>query len=394
MKHILTFALLIMAAFTAAAQTPQGFSYQAVVRDANNAVVADETVEITVSILQGGAEGTSVYSETYETTTNANGLFTLTIGAKYPESFATINWSAGPYWIKTESQYGTQAQQLMSVPYALYAAQAGTAEVDLSTYAKKSDLENELAALNASIKKQGATLAMMFGGCVDLGLTSGTLWATCNIGATSPEQYGDLIAWGETEPYYTQKSTLTWKNGKTAGYDWPSYTKLSGGSENSLTKYNTDEEKGKVDNLTTLEAVDDAATANKGASWSMPARADWKELYNECYWEWTETYNGKKVYGFIVYKSVDKNKDMQRLNGSGHKYSTTSDAHIFFPAAGYIYEKNYTEYGSKGHYWAADLDNGNPIWAYCCLMENKAVYYSNSDKRFRGLSVRPILRMY
>ena len=149
MKNIITtIALLITAAISAAAQAPQGFSYQAVLRDAQNAVVAGETVGITVSILQGSAEGTAVFTESHSVTTNANGLISLVVGSENPTAFAAIDWSAGPYWIKTESQYGTQAQQLMSVPYAQYAAKA-----DLSALYTKAEVDAKLAELQTQVER-------------------------------------------------------------------------------------------------------------------------------------------------------------------------------------------------------------------------------------------------
>ena len=90
---------------------------------------------------------------------------------------------------------------------------------------------------------------------VDLGLPSGTLWATCNIGATSPEGYGDYFAWGETQP----KQVYDWSN-----YKWGNYY-VQGG----LSKYVTDSEYGTVDYKTELEPEDDAASVNWGPSWSM-----------------------------------------------------------------------------------------------------------------------------
>lgn len=144
MKHILTtFALLIVAAITAAAPAPQGFGYQAVVRDANNAIVANQQIDVTISILQGSADGTAVYSETHTPTTNANGLFTLVIGQGTPVGagmFSAIDWSAGDYYLKTESEYGTSTTQLLSVPYAMYAEKAASVDIDLSSYALNSDV--------------------------------------------------------------------------------------------------------------------------------------------------------------------------------------------------------------------------------------------------------------
>ena len=87
---------------------------------------------------------------------------------------------------------------------------------------------------------------------VDLGLPSGTLWATCNVGASKPEEYGDYYAWGETEPKEV--------------YDWSTYRWCNGG-RTSLTKYNTKSSYGIVDNKTELELEDDAAYVNWGPSW-------------------------------------------------------------------------------------------------------------------------------
>ena len=98
---------------------------------------------------------------------------------------------------------------------------------------------------------------------VDLGLPSGTLWATCNIGASTPEDYGDHFAWGETAPKDY--------------YDWFTY-KWYNGSYGTLTKYNTDSYYGTVDNKTKLDSEDDAAYVNWGPQWRMPTVEQQKEL--------------------------------------------------------------------------------------------------------------------
>ena len=116
------------------AQAPQKFSYQAVVRDANNQLVISQAVGVRVSILQGGINGTVVYMETHTAVTNANGLITLQIGGGNIQSgnFANVDWSDGTYFLKTEmdpaggTNYTIEGtQQLLSVPYALYANEAG-----------------------------------------------------------------------------------------------------------------------------------------------------------------------------------------------------------------------------------------------------------------------------
>ena len=135
MKRTITLiAILLLCAVSLFAQTPEKFSYQAVVRNASNALVTDAQVGVRVSILQGSASGNAIYVETHSATTNANGLLTVEIGGGIVQqgSFADIDWANGPYFIKTEtdpnggSSYTvTSTQQLLSVPYALYSKEAG-----------------------------------------------------------------------------------------------------------------------------------------------------------------------------------------------------------------------------------------------------------------------------
>ena len=142
-KIILTMAMAILA-MVSFAQIPQAFSYQGVVRDADNKLVADKQVTVSVQILQGADDGTAVYSESHEVTTNANGLMTFELGSKDAENFAKIDWSNAPYFVKTVAEFdGKQISgvtPLLAVPYALYAAKAGSADVDLSGYATKDEI--------------------------------------------------------------------------------------------------------------------------------------------------------------------------------------------------------------------------------------------------------------
>ena len=121
----------------------------------------------------------------------------------------------------------------------------------------------------ANFKKEISTGVENGHNWVDLGLS--VKWATCNVGATTPEGYGNYYAWGETKP----KST----------YDWSTY-KYCNGDRYSMTKYCTNSEYGIVDNKTTLELSDDAAHVNWGGSWRMPTKAEQDEL-NNCTWTWT-----------------------------------------------------------------------------------------------------------
>ena len=134
-KLMAAFIATVLMLSNATAQAPQKMSYQSVIRNASGALVANQAVGVKTSVLQGTATGTAVYVETQSPTTNANGLASFQIGGGtvVSGSFASINWAAGPYFVKTETDptgstnysiAGTT--QLLSVAYALYAANSGT----------------------------------------------------------------------------------------------------------------------------------------------------------------------------------------------------------------------------------------------------------------------------
>ncbi len=134
MKNLYPLLILLFLSLSTYAQSPEKMSYQAVVRDANNTLVSNQTVGMQISILQSTISGTVVYTETHSVDTNINGLVSLEIGnGSSSDDFSTIDWSAGPYFIKTEtdptggSSYTiTGTSQLMSVPYAMYAKSSGS----------------------------------------------------------------------------------------------------------------------------------------------------------------------------------------------------------------------------------------------------------------------------
>ena len=185
---------------------------------------------------------------------------------------------------------------------------------------------------------------------VDLGLS--VKWATMNIGASSPEDYGDSFAWGETTP----KSTYGWET-----YKW------CNGSYTTMTKYCISSSYGTVDNKTVLDLADDAANANWGGSWRMPTKAEQDELDSNCTWEWT-TQNGVNGY-----------KVTSKTNGNS----------IFLPAAGCRYDSSLYGAGSSGHYWSSSLYADNPLGAWY-LRFNSGNFYMSSGDRCYGRSVRAV----
>ena len=188
---------------------------------------------------------------------------------------------------------------------------------------------------------------------VDLGLPSGTLWATCNLGASSPEDYGDYYAWGET----TTKST----------YNWSTY-QYCNGDGNKLTKYCSKSgygNNGFTDNLTVLQSSDDAATVNWGSGWCIPTKKQWEELRNNTTVLWT-TKNGEIGVKFFV------------KNGNS----------LFLPTAGYwtISGMGNFEYC---YYWSKTLLVDDPRQAWDVFISQYDCTFSLLDRCY-GSPVRPV----
>ena len=191
---------------------------------------------------------------------------------------------------------------------------------------------------------------------VDLGLPSGTKWASTNVGANSPEDFGYYFAWGETE----SKST----------YNWSTY-KWCRGSSTTLTKYCTSSSYGTVYYKTTLELSDDAAYVNWGTFWRMPTDVEIDELKDTSYttWIWT-TQNGVKGY-----------KVTSKTNGNS----------IFLPAAGTRGDSDLINAGSNGFYWSSSLSTGGSNYAFYLTFNSDRVRRLDNDRLY-GHPVRPVLR--
>ena len=177
---------------------------------------------------------------------------------------------------------------------------------------------------------------------VDLGLS--VKWATCNIGASSPEEYGSYFAWGEVEP----KDYYGYDN-----YKWFIYQK---DVSMTITKYNYDPYMGSVDNKMILDQEDDAATVNMGKAWRMPTIDEITELVQGCTWEFTELYNGKFVRGWIGTSKVN-NKS------------------IFFPLAGLKGTEGDSYRATCGFYWSSSKAiAGIGTSSYCLLLNDGEIY--------------------
>lgn len=191
---------------------------------------------------------------------------------------------------------------------------------------------------------------------VDLGLS--VKWASCNLGAWAPDDYGCHYAWGETDV----KDNYLWNNYKFRT-DGDSYINVM------LSKYNTISSHGPVDEKIVLDPEDDAASVNLNGRWRMPTEAELSELMGSCWWEWSEL-NG--IGGFIV-----------------HGWGANNEEHtIFIPRAGANDEDGLRI--DAGMYWSSTLDENEPSWAFAISATNTNGPFTIGIDRNLGFSIRPV----
>ena len=304
-----------------------------------------------------GNDGSSfVQKGTYDLTKNTPTIAGTETSTAFVVNLTNVSTTAAN---KTITIYAMVAPSLASAPLNITVCSTG----GMRTYVAK-NLDNAIQGFPHNGFKQFAkgkaytlTATLVQGdneSSVDLGLPSGTLWATCNVGAEKPEDYGDYFAWGETTPKETYNlSTYKWCNGS---YD-------------TFTKYCTSSHYGTVDNQRELFPEDDAATANWGSDWHMPTIDQMIELCNLSYTtiEWT-TLNG--VNGRLI---------TSKQNGKT----------LFLPAAGYRGDGSLYRAGSYGNYWSRSLYAVNNNNAYFLDFYPSGIG-CNYNNRHYGLSVRPV----
>ena len=263
-----------------------------------------------------------------------------------------VAWSSSNPGVATVTEDGT-----------VTAVSIGTATITV-----KSVDSGVTATCTVTVKDESAFAPQ----AVDLGLPSGVKWATFNVGATSPEDYGDFFAWGETEPYYLPGHALDnpcndWKSDKWRGYAKKSY-KWNDDNAYAFTKYN------EADNATSFKDYnyeDDPARVNWGGEWRTPTFADMTDLQRCCKWT-PETVNN--IFGCRV---------TSKINGNS----------IFLPAAGYREDTAINTLGAGGFYWAATPSAWYSSVYFGFYVEDGRFYsmYGFFADRYQGMPVRPVL---
>ena len=286
-----------------------------------------------------------------------NGMMTPTVSiAPSTADITNVAWKSSNKYVATVSADGL-----------VTAVAPGTCTITAQTL----DGSNLTASLTLTVAE-----IVNNGDWVDLGLPSGTLWATRNVGATNPEDTGLYFAWGETTGYVDDSQRT---------FSWSEYLYCMG-EESTLTKYNSDSSygyNGFTDGLGTLEAMDDAATQNWGEEWCMPTQLQCWELYDNTYTTkiWT-TRNG--VQGTLVTSIV------QGYEGNS----------VFFPASGYY--ESFTSITSpdthkdqdRFYFWtrstAGSQDSSNMYGFVLCGTETHPIVRYAGERRYFGVPVRPV----
>ena len=218
---------------------------------------------------------------------------------------------------------------------------------------ENTNVENEAVADPGEVKNVAEGDDYNGHAFVNLGLPSGTLWSTVNIGAEWPEEYGDYFAWGE----------ISTKN----YFDWSTYD-YSTGNNHYLTKYCTVSSYGRFDNKVYLEVCDDAATEIWGEGWCIPTKAQWEELRR--YTSRTITYE----HGV-----------------QGMRFTRYGES-IFLPFAGCYWEDELMDKGDDGYYWSNQIERDSPdcAWYFELPLEGRR----GAGYRSYGQSIRPVWNPY
>lgn len=264
-----------------------------------------------------------------------------------------------------------------NLQHKLIQLKAGTHTIVFGYYKDSNMGENEDIGRisNITIKKVSQIGDYNGHDYVDLGLASGTKWATMNVGANNVTEQGKYYAWGEVS--------------SKVNYSWNTYIATSpeicGKSNDPLKDFVYPNTKA------ITSTMYDVAHTEWGGTWRMPTSAEFTELRNGCYWEWTTNYKGTPISGYIVYK-VKNNADRGLYSfdqpALSATYSTT-DTHIFLPASGLYSNGTINSNNTYGYYWSSTSGANNAEYAYYFAFNNKHIGWGEYSRYF-GRSIRPI----
>ena len=379
----------MMLAIVVMAQAPEKFSYQAVIRDASGNLVCNGQVGVRVSILKNSANGVSVYCETHQLTTNANGLLTMEIGGGNVEGgvFSTIDWGNGPYFVKTETDVTggsnymlTGTQQLLSVPYALYAkyAENGGSGSDTtgmaSVVARLAQLEQEVQNLTTIISGTdgqpcpgATTVTDIDSNTYNTVKIGNQCWMKENLRTT---RYADGVnipmGYSFIDPYRCNPNDNA-NNVPTYGYlyNWPAV--MHGASSSSA-------------NPSGVQGI-----CPNG--WHVPSDAEWTQLTDYVGSQPQYQCNNSSDYIAKALVSTTGWYSYSETCAVGNNPSTNNATGFSALPAGLYYVGDYSDFGDSADFWSATGRGSNDV--YCRdLLYNSAIVHRSCNFKGNGLSVR------
>ena len=386
MKRIITLLSSVLLTVKLWAQAPQSFSYQAVVRGTNNTLITNKSVGMRISLLQGSDTGNTVYVETQTPTANTNGLVSIAIGNGTVVSgmFSSIDWSQGPYFIKTETDPtgGTNYQlttvsMLMSVPYALYAAnsQPGPKGDKGETGAQgPAGKDGKVEFQNFKVSKTGDTLYLTNGNYVIIPGLSLANVNSINIMDVDSNTYKTVYI--GTQQWMIENLKVSKYSDGTAIPNITDYKQWSNLTTGAWSNYNNSDSIGNIyGKLYNWYAVSPTTNGNKNvcpSGWHVPTDAEWKIL--------TDYLGGENVAGGKMKKSFT----------SWYSPNLGANNTSLFSAlpGGYLDSTGlYYNIGTYGYWWSSTLYSSNlPLYRYLFYFGVSA-YTSVGDKK-NGYSVR------
>ena len=352
----------------AGAQSPEKMSYQAVIRDASDNLITDTEIGMQISILQGAESGTEVYAETQTPTTNSNGLVSIEIGEGTVEGgdFKAIDWSDGPYFIKTETDPDggtnytiTGTSQLLSVPYALHART--TESVPTGNQIGEMQYWDGTDWVAVAAGKEGQVLNFIggvptwkteVGDNFVINFTTGRIWMDRNLGAsqvadssTDADAYGDLYQWGRAADEHESRTS---------------------------------------DTTYTLSDSDDPGHGDFILSPDDPY--DWLSSQNDSLWQGVSGTNNPCPEGYRL--PTEAEWDAERQSWSSNDAAGAFASPLKLPVAGYrkSSDGSLSNVGSNGYYWSSTVD-GMRSWYLLFTGYNTNIYKS---ARATGVAVRCI----
>ena len=376
MNKIFTVLTAVLISATLWAQAPQSFSYQAVVRGTDNALVSNKKVGMKISLLQGSEKGKAVYVETHKPTSNDNGLVSIAIGGGTKDAssiaFASIDWSKGPYFVQTETDPAggtsyslSSVSQLLSVPYALYAG-------------------NSKDEQKLTVSATGDTLYLKNGGFVIIPglsnanpITNPTNGYGPNINDVEGNSYKTVTI--GTQTWMAENLKVTKYNDGTTIPNITDNTQWQNNTTGAWSYYNNDEaNNAKYGKLYNWYALSKTSNGNKNVcptGWHVPSDSEWTVL--------TEYLGGLSVAG-------GKMKEVGTTSWNSPNTDATNTSLFSALPGGYRQPNGYCSgIGSYGYWWSS-TENGT-IVAWLRDLAGSHGYVSRNDfGKVDGFSVRCI----